>query len=159
MKKIAGLEPLPVYSQDKEAEFLQLMLEKSKRLGEEKTLTKDLTQVAANIEECLKLSEDACKALGFDEQESRRFLPETENATQLCKSLLEKVSMATCLKLLHSRAAANKASTISDSLSSVLDFISVNAVTIPSEVMSRMTELQKQLAVPPAKRAKTAHTK
>eukprot|EP00438_Fugacium_kawagutii_P021239 Skav204409 [mRNA] locus=scaffold6945:14782:21481:- [translate_table: standard] len=156
MNKVAGLGPLPVYSEEKEAEFLQLMLETSARFGAAKTLTKDLTAVASSIEECLKLADESCVSLGFDEEQASKFLPKANEGHDLCKTLLEKVSVATCLKILHSRAASNKASTISDSVDSVLEFISINSVCIPPGVKSRMTELQGQIAAPPAKRAKTA---
>jgi hypothetical protein len=148
--KVENLGTLPDYSAETEKDFMMAMTADG--------LTKTLTALASEIEETLRIAHETCQGLGMtDADDFEKFLPGQDAAQQLVKSLMEKVSATTCLKILNSKAAQQKAVNLAPNVEATLNFIRSNSVTVPEAIMARMHELRDKLpSGNPAKRAKTA---
>ena len=145
MEQVKKREPLPIYSEENEPEFLKMMVQEK--------LSAHLTNIASSIEGTLSIGVEVSNNLGMDPDELLRFVPNQTEAQECVKTLLSKVSAATCLKILLSKAAENKASTIVESLDNTISFIETNSVELPSsKLMDRMKALRAEISVPAAKK-------
>lgn len=68
--------------------------------------------------------------------------------------MLALASLATCLKILRSKAALCKAPSLAGNVEATLNFIQENSIELPDAVRKRMLELQSNLSSPPPKRLK-----
>lgn len=148
IEKFEGLRPLPVFSADSEQEFVNAMMENK--------LSSELMSLATDIEDTLRIAETFCKDLGLDEPDQKKFLPGQDKAIDCVKEMLALASLATCLKILRSKAALCKAPSLAGNVEATLNFIQENSIELPDAIRKRMLELQSNLSAPPPKKAKTA---
>lgn len=146
--KVDELGELPTYSEDTEKTYMEQMLSKG--------YTKLFTTMASDIESVLAIAREICDDLGMSSDDDfQEFLPSHGRAQKVVKFLLEQACTTTCLKILHSRAAAQKATGIINNVEKTLEFIDQNSVAVPAKVLARMHDLKQQLGGS-NKRAKTA---
>ncbi len=148
LQKFEKFRPLPVFSADSEQDFLKAMMQDK--------LSSELMTLATDIEGTLRIAEQFCKDLGLDEPNRKEFLPGQDKAIGCVKEMLGLASLATCLKILLSKAAKCKAPSLASNVEATLNFINENSIDLPDTIRKRMLELQSNLSSPPTKKAKTA---
>lgn len=130
LEDVKSIEPLPVFKPGKEAEF-SLGMSQNK-------LHQKLTTLADSLQTTLTALAADCKVLDV---EVTVVLPEFEHAKSQVKCWLNLSCTYTCLKILESRAAANKTISLVPSLEQTLDFEAANSLEVHPSIKEKMVAL------------------
>ena len=125
-----SVEPHPVFKPGKDAEF-SLGMSQNK-------LHQKLTTFADSLQSTLTTLAADCKELGV---EVSFILPEFEHAKSQVKCWLNLSCTYTCLKILASKAAANKTVSLVPSLEQTLDFEAAHSLEVHPSVKEKMVAL------------------
>ena len=143
VQKIHSFKPFPEYQSGEEQKFVDAM----------KPIHKALTKLLDELEGKIKTCEDTCRELGI---ETTAILPDIMSIKDLTKQVLTLCCSHTATRILTSKAAANAAGHLLQSIDAVFDFVLANGLLLSPSLVDRLKACRSRLVTASATKQQAA---